>query len=354
MSKLDRLQRLDLLDGSPLVATPPAAPIPLQLPRGPVDWNGRTKQRWWTQFSESPWHLPASGAESLRATIGNRWGLAADSVALANCQAGAWSAVLTAWGWQHPLLYPVPTNPLYAQVARALEIQAIAVMTGADFSFPLGQVIAAARAHQAGVVALSNPAEPSGGLITRDEILTLARETEALVVVDERLAIWSGFSVADAIPEVENLVVIQGLGAETGAAAFEASWILGCPRVVAVCGRVPGANGLNLPAELAVRWVLEETDELGYDFRAMCQARETIRAALSQLDGVVSWPSAAPYLLVGTTLPGDELAAALLKHGIATQTFARPPLRNCIRVFVGSEQENQAFIAAMTQTFKRF
>jgi histidinol-phosphate aminotransferase len=349
LSKLDRLQRLELLGAAPAQGPGPSVAIRLDEPESPLDWPEDLKAAWLEAYRQVAWHRRPPGHLDLRRAIAAEAGLGPDAVALGAGAEAVLAAVLMAWAFRGTVVYPVPTTPLYARVAQALGITPVAVMLRADFSLPVEQVVAVARQQQASVVVIGSPNDPTGTLVARDEILTIVRETDALVVVDESHIEFSGLSIADAVPDHENLAVLRGLGNAWRSASFRLAWLLAHPRVVEELAKVPLGEAVGAPALLAGAFGLAHRDRLAPALDGVARDREALRAALAGVHGVVTWPSVANFLLVGTTLEGDDLAQRLLDRGIAVRPFDRSPLKNCVRVTVGTPAENAALVAAMTE-----
>ncbi|MEB3221566.1 MAG: aminotransferase class I/II-fold pyridoxal phosphate-dependent enzyme [Candidatus Sericytochromatia bacterium] len=353
MSKLERLRRPDLVGLR--APTPMAEDLPVRLDgrRTPLDWPEALKRRCVEALASAAWHQAQGAEAALRRLAAERAGLPPSCVALFAQGEAALSALLTTWCWQGRLAYPIPTHPGYAVAAQVLGITPIAVLSHADFSLPVEQLVGVARQHQVQMVLISNPSEPSGTLVTREEILTIARGTDALVVVDERNLALGELSVADAVGEEENLVVLQGLGPSLLVGAWEVAWVLAARSVIAELEKLPGTARLPVTASLGASWTLEHQAELTPPPAELATRREALRLGLAELDGVVTWPSVAHYMLVGTTLPGRDLASLLRDRGIAVQAFDRSPLKTCIRVGLGTPEESTAFLTTMRGVFGR-
>jgi histidinol-phosphate aminotransferase len=200
-------------------------------------------------------------------------------------------------------------------------------------------------------VILGNPNNPTGNLFSRDEILTLARESEALVVVDESAIEFTGLTVADMVEEHENLAVVRSFSHAWPAASFRLGYMVAHPRVIAELEKVRLPHNVSAGALLAGQVLLAHGHEVRQALQEVVTARESLRAALSRVRGVVSWPSAANFLLLGTTLNSEELTRRLLTLGISVRSFNRSPLMNCIRVTVGTPQDHDALVDALLTIF---
>ena len=315
------------------------------------DWSADEKAQWASCLARSPWNRYPPAHVDLQRAIAEPLGLTHEWVSLG---AGADEMIrnlLIAWGFRGTLVYPIPTNPLYAVIAQSLGVKHVAVLLRADFSLPLEQVVATASSQEANLVLVNNPNNPTGNLFSRDEILSLARECDSLVVVDESYIEISALSVSDALAEHENLAVIRSFSHAWPAASFRLGYLIAHPRVIREVEKVRSPQNVSAPALLAGQWLLAHELALRPRWMALAREREGVREALSQLRDVVSWPSAANFLLVGTTLDSQDLAARLLSRGVLVRSFSRSPLMNCIRVTIGDPELNGIFIEAMESIF---
>lgn len=351
MSKLDRLQRLDLLAVPAPDAGWPAVPVQLDAPERPLDWPADLKAAWSEAFLQLSWNRRPPGQLDLRRAIADASGLTPEHVALGAGPEALLAATITAWAHRGTVVYPVPTTPAWARVTQAMGATAVAVLLRADFSLPVDQLVAVARQQEASLLLLGSPQDPTGALVSRDEVLTLVRETDALVLVDETLAAYAGFSVADAVADHENLAVIQGPGHFGRAEAFRLAWLLAHPRVIAAMEKVPLADAVSAPAILAGHFALAHRQRLAPAINEVATAREALRSGLAGIRDVVTWPSVANFVLVGTTLASEDLAGRLRDRGIAVRSFDRSPLMNCVRITVGTPDENDALLRALTELF---
>lgn len=351
MSKLDPLQRLDLLGLVPQNQAAPLVRVKLDEDESPLDWPEPLKEAWVSRFREAEWHRYPPAHLDLRRAIAEPLGLSHEWVSLGAGAEDVLRHMLMAWCLRGTVIYPVPTNPSYGLIAQTLGIKHVAVMLKADFTLPLEQVIATARLQQANVILIGNPNNPTGNLFSRDELLTIARETQALVVVDESAIEFTGLSVADAVPETENLAVVRSFSHAWPAATFRLGYLLAHPRVITELEKVRLPHNVASGALLAGQLMLAYPEQFQPLRHQIVHEREALRNALTTVSGVVTWPSAANFLLVGTTMSGEELADRLIDKGVLVRAFNRSPLMNCVRVTIGTPEMNQAFLGAMREIF---
>ncbi|MFN3432445.1 MAG: pyridoxal phosphate-dependent aminotransferase [Candidatus Sericytochromatia bacterium] len=351
MSKLDNLQRLDLLGLTPQNQAAPLVRLKLDEDESALGWPAALQDRFTEMHREADWHRYPPAHTDLKRAIAEPMGMNHDWISLGAGADDVLRNVLMAWCLRGTVVYPVPTNPQYGLIAQTLGIKHVAVMLKADFGLPLDQVIATARLQEARVVILSNPNTPTGNLFSRDEIMSVAREVDALVVVDESYIDFTGLTVSDVVPELENLAVIRSFAHAWPAASFRLGYMMAHPRVIAELEKVRLPHNVSASALLAGQLLLSHQHLVRPAFAEVDRERESLRAALSTVRGVVTWPSAANFLLVGTTVNSEELARRLLSMGVLVRSFNRSPLMNCIRVTVATPSQNAEFVEAMREIF---
>ena len=98
-------------------------------------------------------------------------------------------------------------------------------------------------------------------------------------------------------------------------------------------------NRVEDPAPLAdMQRIMQIVSERGRVFRE-----------LSQMPGITAYPSNANYILFRTQGAG-EVWQQLYDCGILVRDFSRAPmLQDCLRVSIGSPQENDEFLAALRE-----
>jgi histidinol-phosphate aminotransferase len=113
--------------------------------------------------------------------------------------------------------------------------------------------------------------------------------------------------------------------------------------IVQPCHNVSGVS-----SEAAIA-ALEDLDHLRQNVDWITAARDQLAASLSEIPGVHPFPSATNFLLVG--LPVDDagpVVAELAKRGILVRHFRHPALRSSLRVTIGQQHENEAFLRELS------
>jgi histidinol-phosphate aminotransferase len=276
------------------------------------------------------------GPEELLLTNGLDEGIVGLTAAALRGHAGAETIVL------------VPAFDMYAAAADGLGARVVQVPLGEEFAFPLDRLLAAITPRTR-LVWLTNPNNPSGGVIPRETILAVAdAAAHAIVAVDEAYVDFGGESMIDEVSgrARSNLVVGRTFSKAFGLAGLRVGALVGPPPIIASVRRIVPPYSVNgyaaaaLPAALA---------DLGYYHWYLEQVRESRRLLAAAFDrlGVVHWPSAGNFLLVR---PGGDCPAivrALAARGVHVRDkSADAHCPGCLRVTAGLVSDSEAFVAA--------
>jgi histidinol-phosphate aminotransferase len=107
---------------------------------------------------------------------------------------------------------------------------------------------------------------------------------------------------------------------------------------------------LDTAKQIAGRIALRFVDEMNDRVRDLVAERERVVAHLSKLP-VTVWPSGANFVLFRPeSKPGSEVWQELLDRSILVRdTSSWPRLDGCLRLTIGTPDEDDAFLAAMEE-----
>ncbi len=294
---------------------------------------------------------PDPEARELRAALGEALSLSPGQILATNGSDEAIQLLgLAVGGSDRSVLAPVPTFAMYELCSRSLGLRFVGVPLQADFSLEAGPLLAALRRDRPAVVFLAWPNNPTGRLFEAGVVEAAVRESEGLVVVDEAYADYSGRTFLPELARYPNLVVLRTLS-KIGLAGIRVGMLIASPAVVEELNKVRLPYNVNALSQAAARVVLRHGALVRERARLIVKERERLLAALRELAGVTVYPSDANFFLIRTVRPAGEVFQGLLRRGILVRDFSRVPrLPNCLRVTVGTPEENGQFLAALRAT----
>lgn len=247
---------------------------------------------------------------------------------------------------------PVPTFVMYELGARALGLRFVGVPLSDRFDLDVRQFCDALRAERPRLVCLAWPNNPTGRLYDAaavEEILRVCsgNGANALVVVDEAYFHYAGQTFLPKLGQYPNLVILRTLS-KIGLAGIRLGVLVARAAVVEEINKVRLPYNVNALSQAAARVVLRHPDVVNRHAATIVEERDRVLARLRQIPGLTTYPSQANFFLIRTERPGDEVFRGLLERGVLVRNFSRAPyLANCLRVTVGTPEENDAFLAAL-------
>ena len=246
------------------------------------------------------------------------------------------------------VLAPVPTFVMYDMIATFTGMRFVGVPLTADFALDLPAMLAAIAAHRPALIFLAYPNNPTGNLFDAAAVEQVLAASDGLVVVDEAYHAFAGESFIDRLGRYDNLVVMrtlskQGLaGLRLGVLAGDAAWLDEFDKV-----RLP--YNINSLTQASAGFALTHIAELDRQAARIREDREVLAQALAGLPGIQIWPSRANFILFRVTGDASDVFRRLLAAGVLIKNLdqAGAALRGCLRVTVGTPQENAAFLDAL-------
>ena len=175
---------------------------------------------------------------------------------------------------------------------------------------------------------------------------------DTLVVSDEAYAAFAGDSMVGMTAELPNLLIMQTLS-KTGLAGLRIGYLHAAPAILAQVDVVRMPYNIGALNQRAAVWLLRHCRPLLAErCAAVVRERERLAAALAGMRGVHAFPSQANLILFRVGEPGDGRATdvwkAMCRRGVLVRCFDRPgPLSGCLRVTIGSAEENDSFLSAL-------
>ncbi|HIE5355336.1 TPA: histidinol-phosphate transaminase [Stenotrophomonas maltophilia] len=324
----------------------------------------------WLNANESAWANPADAEgrsrrypepqpQALRDGLASLYGVQPQQVLVGRGSDEAIDLLVRALcvpGRDGVLVTP-PVFGMYAVCARLQGAPLIEVplVDAADgLRADLDAVIESARAHNAKLVFLCAPSNPAGSDIALADIERVAEALRgrALVVVDEAYVEYAQRPSATSLLATHaNVAVLRTLSKAHALAAARIGTLIAAAELIAVLRRCQAPYPVPTPcAELAVQALqpaaLARTRER---VATVIAERERLRAALQGLPGVRQvHASAGNYLLVRFADAQGAFDALLAAGVVVRDQRAAPQLDDALRISVGSPEENDRVLAALS------
>ena len=242
-----------------------------------------------------------------------------------------------------------PSFAMYPIVARTCGLKFAGVALRADFSLDAEAVIDAIERERPALVFIAYPNNPTGNLFDRASIERIIAAAPGLVVIDEA---YHPFARSTFLPQLDrfaNLLVMRTLS-KLGLAGLRLGVLIGAPAWIGELNKIRLPYNVNVLTQLLAELLLKRDDVLSAQAAAIRLSRGQLLARLGEIEGVHAFPSDANFILL--RIPAaDAVFESLRRKGILIKKLAgsHPLLTDCLRVTVGTPEENSAFLAALRE-----
>ncbi len=248
------------------------------------------------------------------------------------------------------VLAPLPGFVMYEMSAKLQGVGFVGVPLTADFELDEAAMLAAIEQHQPAIVYIAYPNNPTANLFDDAIIEKIVNAAPGLVVFDEAYQPFASRSYIDRAARHEHVLIMRTLS-KFGLAGVRLGYLLGPKALVAEVDKVrPPYNVSVLNAEAAL-FALEHADEFERQAAVLRSERVRLIAALQQMPGVTPYPSEANMVLTRVA-DAAGLFEGLKQRRVLVKNVSKlhPSLANCLRLTVGTPEENDLMIQALKES----
>jgi histidinol-phosphate aminotransferase len=203
------------------------------------------------------------------------------------------------------------------------------------------------------VVVVCTPNNPTGNLLERDALVAVLKNAKGLVLVDEAYHEFSGQTALPLLSDYRNLVVLRTFSKAMAMAGLRFGYMMAHPEIARQVNKSKLPYNVNIFTLAAAEIVIERRSVLNRGIADLIQERDRVFAELQKRPAVRAFPSKANFILMKTAKPAHDLFDALYKQGVLVRDVSSYPLlERCLRVSIGTPEENNRFLAALDQALE--
>lgn len=309
-------------------------------------------EAWQAALAQTAFHrYPDRAALELRHALAAFHGVRADQVFCANGSNEVLQSLCLAYGGagRRALTFE-PTYALHAHIARLTGTEVVEAGRHPDFSLDLAVADDALGLYHPDLVFLCSPNNPTGGCEDQSSVTRVLGKATGLVVVDEAYGQFADWSALSLIDDDRPLVVTRTFSKTWSMAALRLGYLIGPAPVVAMLDKVVLPYHLDAAKQAAGRLAVHYAAEMEERVAAIVAERRRLAQGLSQLP-VEQWPSQANFILWRPTgHKGADVWQGLVDRSVLVRdTSTWPGLEGCLRVTVGTPEENDRFLNALRE-----
>ena len=337
--------------------------IKLDAMENPYHWPEAMVEEWLTVLREvSLNRYPDPSPVNLKTSLGDAMGVPAGmEVILGNGSDELIQVIAMAIAKPgRKILATDPSFVMYKMIATFTGMDYVGVPLAGDFDLDLPAMLAAIEEHQPAIVFLAYPNNPTGNLYDREAVKTIIEASPGLVVVDEAYHAFAGDSFmgelgagdSSGIGRYDNLLVMRTVS-KMGLAGLRLGLLAGPGEWLAEFDKIRLPYNINVLTQKSAEFALAHREVLDQQTEQICADRENLMQALLAIEGITPFPSQANFILFRVN-NAREVFESLKSKGVLIKNLSASGglLQDCLRVTVGTPEENAVFLSALLSAMK--
>jgi histidinol-phosphate aminotransferase len=294
---------------------------------------------------------PDRSAQALRAALAETHGVRPNQIFAANGSNEVLQTLCLAYGGAgRSVAVFEPTYALHSHIARLTGTGVVEGRRRDDFTLDMAEVRRVLSQANPTITYLCSPNNPTGRVEPQSVVEEVVGLAPGLVVVDEAYGQFAPWSALELISDDIPLVVVRTYSKTWSMAAVRLGYCVAPSWVVAELERIALPYHLDILKQIAGRLALGFSSEMRTRVSLLVAERERLAARLESYP-VDTWPSGANFILFRPRhRNGVEVWRALVERSVLVRDCSSwPHLQSCLRVTVGTPEENNAFLSALAE-----
>jgi len=252
------------------------------------------------------------------------------------------------------VLITEPTFALYRQITTVLGGEVVAVPLRSDLQFDVAALLEETEKKQPDVTIICSPNNPTGCVISDEELVVVLKAARGLIVIDEAYHEFAGHSAVELLGDHKNLVVLRTFSKAMAMAALRVGYLLGSPELVREIAKAVLPYNLNAFSQIAGEVAIEMFEaKLQPLVEAICAERDRLYVELASIPGLVPVQSQANFMVVHSNKDPKQVFDGLLKRDILVRDVSGyPMLKDYFRLSVGTPEENDLLLEGLREILK--
>lgn len=325
------------------------AEIKLNQNESPYDVPRELKDEVLARIAQMPWNLyPDFESTTLRIALANAYALQPEQILVGNGSNELLGAAIGAFvGPGTPVVFPRPTFTLYEKLIAIAGGFPVPIEFDPDSgTLPLDDMLRVLGSLEGAVAIFCSPNNPTGGVMPRGGLERLLA-TGATVLFDRAYADFAGDFANDVLPPLhDRLVTFSTFSKAWGLAGLRVGWLAATAAACREIRKVKLPYSLNIVSETIAATALARRELRDGNVARIVAERERVFAAMRANRAITPFPSAANFI----AFRGDLTLEDFHRRGILVRDVsAYPRMRNCLRVSIGTREQNDRFLTALKE-----
>ncbi len=236
-----------------------------------------------------------------------------------------------------------PSFVMYGMIAKFTHLNYQGIELTNDYELDVEKIHSAIKQYNPKLIFIAYPNNPTGNTFDRGAIERIITSTDAMVVLDEAYYAYADDSFLLDIAKYPNLVVLRTVS-KIGFAGLRLGLLIGAQESVSELDKLRLPYNINTLTQVSANFLLKEQDEINNNAKVILDERALLSKALARIDCLKVYPSQANFILFKAP-KAQQLFEHLKEKGVLIKNLSTlPKLTDCLRVTVGSSEQNVQFL----------
>ena len=251
-----------------------------------------------------------------------------------------------------------PGFVMYKMIANFVGINYVGVPLTEDFLLDMDNTRQAIKQYQPAIIFIAYPNNPSANCYNDKDIEEIISLAPGMVVLDEAYHPFAQTSFMSRLVEYDNLLVMRTVS-KMGLAGLRLGLLCGQSEIINEIDKIRLPYNINVLTQITTEFVLDNIEELDQQAKKIRDERELLLEVMHAIPGLKVFPSQANFILfrvldANRNRNVNDVFDSIKKSGVLIKNMKANTglLKNCLRVTVGTPEENKAFLAALVAAMK--
>lgn len=288
---------------------------------------------------------PDPDSNKLRQTLAQRLAVPVEKLIVGNGSDELIQFILQVFcGPGDVIAFPDPTFAMYSIIGQGMGLKSAGYPLDEKWDFEAAPFLEFVEEHNPKVILFSYPNNPTGNCFSEKAIKKVIEKFTGIVVVDEAYYDFSGKTFVGEMENHNNLIVLKSLS-KIGMAGLRVGYGIADPEIISQFNKVRLPYNSNSISQYLAEKLLNNFPAIQKQIDVIKEERGRMLEKLSAMEFITVYPSDSNFILFQTQKDPAKIFQALAEKGILIRNLAgHPRLQNCLRVTIGTKEENDKFL----------
>jgi histidinol-phosphate aminotransferase len=332
---------------------PEACTIKLNQNENPYDWPREIKEEVARFCIERPWNrYPPFIPEELKNALADYAGSEKGSIIAGNGSNEVLLVLLLSLvNRESTVVFCEPTFTVYKLLVNGLAATPQPIPLKNTLEYDIGAIVEAIKKYPGCVLILCSPNNPTGSALDEQDLRRILEVHKGFCIFDQAYVEFGGYNALPLLKEYPNLILTRTFSKAFAGAGLRLGYLVGNPAIVNEINKIKLPYNINFFIEYTALTLLKNRDAIFTTHATIKAERDALFQFLKTLPFDAVYPSAANFILVRCRKQ-QRLFDMLKTAGILVRDVSNyPMLENCMRISVGSTEENRSLKTALKSFF---